>query len=214
MVRCFRSGVVKKSNLIPERSSPLISSKEQVQNMYPQSHGRQKAGGTGGSPIGAFWNSHHAQDKDAASPDNKESTRVDSLKMPDSSNSSHIQKLVNKTTSQDKSSSTFVAGFDTSRLKVGNANSSGSGRGQEAEINNLKEQLKQANLEKAEITLKYEKLTAICRSQRQEIQELKQTLAAAIPSPKPNKDCSKSQISCSTLQVITPVMAFSFPPFF
>lgn len=62
----------------------------------------------------------------------------------------------------------------------------------EAEISKLKEQLTQVNMEKSEITSKYEKLSAICRSQRQEIQELKQSLAARTPSP--NKDAFKSSI--------------------
>lgn len=62
----------------------------------------------------------------------------------------------------------------------------------EAEISKLKEQLTQVNMEKAEITSKYEKLSAICRSQRQEIQELKQSLAARTPSP--NKDAFKNSI--------------------
>jgi AP2-associated kinase len=49
----------------------------------------------------------------------------------------------------------------------------------QVEVDRLKEELEQVRLEKAEITLKYEKLTAICRSQRQEIQELKQILSTA-----------------------------------
>lgn len=204
LLRCFHAGVVKKTNLIPQRSPPPISSREQAQNISSQSHGRQKAGGTGGSPMGAFWNSHHAQDKDASRSNNKESTHIDFLKRPDGSNLSQVQQLVNKTTGQNESSNTFVANFDTSRLNVRSANANRTGREQEAEASNLKEQLKQANLEKAEITSKYEKLTAICFSQRQEIQELKQALAASIPSPQSNKDSSKSPISPSALQVITP----------
>lgn len=62
----------------------------------------------------------------------------------------------------------------------------------EAEISKLKEQLTQVNMEKSEITCKYEKLSAICRSQRQEIQELKQSLAAKTSSP--NKDAFKNSI--------------------
>ncbi|KAK4414416.1 putative serine/threonine-protein kinase DDB [Sesamum alatum] len=53
----------------------------------------------------------------------------------------------------------------------------------EAEVEKLKGQLANVSAEKAEITSKYEKLTAICRSQRQEIQDLKQALAARTPSP-------------------------------
>ncbi|XXG64064.1 hypothetical protein AAC387_Pa05g2119 [Persea americana] len=86
---------------------------------------------------------------------------------------------------------TFVAEFDSTKLNSGN-NRTGK-EALEAEVERLKEQLKQANLEKAEITSKYEKLSAICRSQRQEIQELKQALA--VRSPSPNKDGYRMQQS-------------------
>lgn len=105
---------------------------------------------------------------------------------------------------QNEAFNTFVAEFDTTKLdsiKSGSINNNnGSGRKEiEAEVDRLKEQLKQANLKKAEITSKYEKLSAICRSQRQEIQELKRALAAATPSP-PSKDSSKSHVSPGRLQ--------------
>lgn len=100
---------------------------------------------------------------------------------------------------------TFVAEFDTRKLDsrntaASNNNNSGSGRKElESEVDRLKGQLKQANLEKVEITSKYEKLSAICRSQRQEIQELKCALAAATPSP-PSKDSSRSHVSPGSMQ--------------
>ncbi|GER39401.1 protein kinase superfamily protein [Striga asiatica] len=53
----------------------------------------------------------------------------------------------------------------------------------QAEVEKLKDQLVHVNVEKAEVTSKYEKLSAICRSQRQEIQDLKLALAARTPSP-------------------------------
>ncbi|CAA0808884.1 Protein kinase superfamily protein [Striga hermonthica] len=62
----------------------------------------------------------------------------------------------------------------------------------EAEVEKLKEQLAHVNAEKAEITSKYEKLSAICRSQRQEIQDLKLALAARNPSP--NRDSSSRNL--------------------
>lgn len=96
--------------------------------------------------------------------------------------------------SKNETFNTFVAEFDTSKLNSGNNRK----EELEAEVERLKEQLKQANLEKAEITSKYEKLSAICRSQRQEIQELKQALAARTPSP--NKDGSKLQTSPGSWQ--------------
>ncbi|KAK4253657.1 hypothetical protein QN277_010304 [Acacia crassicarpa] len=86
---------------------------------------------------------------------------------------------------QDKAFDSFVAEFDTSKLSSGFSDKkSEKEEALEAELENLRVQLKEAQLEKAEITSKYEKLSAICRSQRQEIQDLKQTLAARTPSPK------------------------------
>lgn len=85
----------------------------------------------------------------------------------------------------------LVAEFDSTKLNSGN-NRTGK-EALEAEVERLKEQLKQASLEKGEITSKYEKLSAICHSQRQEIQELKQALTARIPSP--NTDGSRVQQS-------------------
>lgn len=84
---------------------------------------------------------------------------------------------------QDHSFNTFVAEFDTAKLSSGHGNKSTREEALESEVEKLREQLKEANLEKSEITAKYEKLTAICRSQRQELQDLKQTLAAKTPSP-------------------------------
>ncbi|GLU00227.1 hypothetical protein SLE2022_176080 [Rubroshorea leprosula] len=95
---------------------------------------------------------------------------------------------------QDEAFNTFVAEFDNNKLGSGIGNSKpGREEALEAEIESLKGQLKQTNLEKAEMTSKFEKLSAICRSQRQEIQELKQALVARTPSP--NKDASRNQNS-------------------
>lgn len=101
----------------------------------------------------------------------------------------------NSETFQDEAFNTFVAEFDTRKLspEVSNNKKSSKAEALEAELEKLKEQLMQVNSEKAEITSKYEKLSAICRSQRQELQELKQALAARTPSP--NKDVSKNQMS-------------------
>lgn len=41
------------------------------------------------------------------------------------------------------------------------------------EVNRLRDELRLANTEKEEIKMKYEKLCAICASQRREIEELK-----------------------------------------
>jgi len=85
---------------------------------------------------------------------------------------------------QDEAFNTFVTEFDSNKLSSRvSRDKGGKEEALEAEIEKLKEQLKQVNSEKAEITSKFEKLSAICRSQRQEIQKLKQTLAARTPSP-------------------------------
>lgn len=96
-------------------------------------------------------------------------------------------KTESTATFEDTTFNTFVAEFDTKKFSSGGGNSkSGKEEALEAEVERLKEQLKQVNLEKSEITSKFEKLSAICRSQRQEIQELKQAVASRTPSP--NKD--------------------------
>ncbi|KAA0048302.1 putative serine/threonine-protein kinase [Cucumis melo var. makuwa] len=100
---------------------------------------------------------------------------------------SFFQNEMEKTESanfQDKAFNNFVAEFDTVKFSSDVTNNKpGKEVALEAEVEKLKEQLKQANVEKSEITSKFEKLSAICRSQRQEIQELKQALAARSPSP-------------------------------
>ncbi|KAK3119101.1 hypothetical protein QOZ80_9BG0713840 [Eleusine coracana subsp. coracana] len=76
----------------------------------------------------------------------------------------------------------FVADFDSSSLHAGtSAASKAKASDLELELSSLKEQLKKTTLEMGEMTAKYEKLSAICRSQRQEIQELKRTLAETTP---------------------------------
>ncbi|XP_057980017.1 uncharacterized protein LOC131165886 isoform X2 [Malania oleifera] len=103
-----------------------------------------------------------------------------------------VSKSENMAAFQNEAFNTFVAEFDTSKLSSGiNDDKSTNEAALEAEIARLKEQLQQANLEKSEITSKYEKLSAICRSQRQEIQELKQALVA----PSPARDVSRNHDS-------------------
>lgn len=89
----------------------------------------------------------------------------------------------NTTKFPNQAFNTFVAEFDTAKLNSGLNNKPDREQALEAEVEKLKEQLKEANQEKAEITSKFEKLSAICRSQRQELQDLKQALAARTPSP-------------------------------
>ncbi|RWW44357.1 hypothetical protein BHE74_00049908 [Ensete ventricosum] len=115
-----------------------------------------------------------------------------------------------KPASENETFNTFVADFDTGKLNSKNITSDNipHKRELEAEVDQLKGQLKMANLEKAEITSRCEKLSSVCRSQRQEIQELKHALAAVSPSP-PGKDSSKKHENPGSLQSITPVLPLS-----
>jgi AP2-associated kinase len=88
----------------------------------------------------------------------------------------------NKTIPGKDPFNSFVADFDANNLHLGTT-AIGMTTELEAEVSSLKEQLKKTTLEKAEMTAKYEKLSAICRSQRQEIQELKRTVAETTPPP-------------------------------
>ncbi|KAL2514201.1 Protein kinase superfamily protein [Forsythia ovata] len=98
---------------------------------------------------------------------------------------------------QNEAFNTFVAEFDTDKLSPGSYCRKSVKEEKEelleAEVEKLKEQLAVANMEKAEISSKYEKLSAICKSQRQEIQDLKQVLAVRTPSP--SRDVSRNQAS-------------------
>ncbi|XP_019187035.1 PREDICTED: probable serine/threonine-protein kinase DDB_G0280111 isoform X2 [Ipomoea nil] len=95
----------------------------------------------------------------------------------------------------------FIAEFSSTKQSSGSKNT-GKEDLLEAEVEKLKEQLTHTNMEKAEITSKFEKLSAICRSQRQEIQELKQALAAKTPSP--NRDTLRNQSSPKSQTFSTP----------
>ncbi|KAL2491480.1 Protein kinase superfamily protein [Abeliophyllum distichum] len=98
---------------------------------------------------------------------------------------------------QNEAFNTFVAEFDTNKLSPESYCTKSVKEEKEelleAEVEKLKEQLAVANTDKAEISSKYEKLSAICKSQRQEIQDLKQVLALRTPSP--SRDVSRNQAS-------------------
>ncbi|CAN1169003.1 Probable serine/threonine-protein kinase DDB_G0276461 [Linum perenne] len=100
----------------------------------------------------------------------------------------------NTTLFRDEAFNNFVAEFDN-KVNSNASKKSSQGDGLEAEVERLKEQVKQAKLEKAEMTSKFEKLSAICRSQRQEINELKHSLAARTPSPNKSAESPASQLS-------------------
>ncbi|XP_043693352.1 probable serine/threonine-protein kinase DDB_G0280111 [Telopea speciosissima] len=100
----------------------------------------------------------------------------------------------NVATFQNEVFNTFVAEFDSKKLdSLSNTKKSNKEEAYEVEVGKLKEQLKQANIKKAEITSKYEKLSSICRFQRQEIQELKQALSVRTLSS--NNDAPKNRTS-------------------
>lgn len=119
-------------------------------------------------------------------------------------------KTENKTSIQATS---FVADFDN--IKMNSQNNAGNVNiisklkecQLEAEVTLLKEQLKIANLEKEEFSLKFDKLSAICSSQRREIQELKQALATASVTPpaKQFRENSKVELSPPSTSLDTPV---------
>ncbi|XP_060217040.1 uncharacterized protein LOC132644462 isoform X2 [Lycium barbarum] len=108
--------------------------------------------------------------------------------------SNKSSKLGVPTAPQGEAFNAFVAEFCTNKPSPGNNTKQPEKKELlEAEVEKLKQQLSRTNMEKAEMTSKYEKLSAICRSQRQEIQELKQALAARTPSP--NRDITRNQAS-------------------
>ncbi|KAK1424913.1 hypothetical protein QVD17_20254 [Tagetes erecta] len=85
----------------------------------------------------------------------------------------------------------FATEFGIDKVSSGRSSvDSGKEEKLEAEVERLREQLKHVNDEKSELSSKYEKLSAICRSQRQELHELKQTFASTTP---PNRTSSKTQ---------------------
>uniref|UniRef100_A0A0E0LZ65 Protein kinase domain-containing protein n=1 Tax=Oryza punctata TaxID=4537 RepID=A0A0E0LZ65_ORYPU len=121
-------------------------------------------------------------------------------------------KTENKTNVQATNFNSFVADFDNLKVNFQNNVSSLNATRRlkeqqlEAEVTLLKEQLKIANLEKEEISLKFDKLSAICSSQRREIQELKQALAKASATQpvKEFKENSKAELSPPSTSLDTP----------
>lgn len=225
-------GVRKRSPAMPRRSPPPPpSSRDQLQNISPQSeekqhakpssHGTPKVNSGGGGSLGAFWSTQHAHDSQViednppifddecisqvasklnhANPERGQSVHGNSLKGIDDSpaddfeiNFSPEKASLHAGTKQSSKEAfnAFTANFDSAST-INRDSRSGKEERLEAEVARLREQLRQSNLEKTEITSKYEKLSAICRSQRQELQELKQVLAASRPSP-PRKDAPKT----------------------
>lgn len=119
----------------------------------------------------------------------------------------------NKTKIQTTAFNSFMADFDSIKMNSQNSTDNVNMTSKlkehqlEAEVTLLKEQLKIANLEKEEISLKFDKLSAICSSQRREIQELKQALAAAsvTPQAKQFRENSKVELTPPSKSLDTPV---------
>ncbi|KAI7734547.1 hypothetical protein M8C21_025075 [Ambrosia artemisiifolia] len=202
-----------KSSPMPRRSPPPPPTTAESARTAPQS------GGSGGS-IGAFWATQHAKesavvDEDLSKVTFDEEPSIPERRVPVHRNSPKIEtshSRPSQKTVQGKSGSSkdfemnffqdgptakssdgfnaFATEFDINKVSP---RSNGKEEQLEAEVERLREQLKQVNAEKSELSSKYEKLSAICRSQRQELHDLKQTLASTTPSP--NKTAPKSQTS-------------------
>ncbi|PIN25189.1 ARK protein kinase family [Handroanthus impetiginosus] len=205
-----------KSSPMPRRSPPPPPSSEAPRNVSSASNSLR----TGESPLGAFWTTQHAKDTEAREDntwpkydeditDHKSSgnekiitpQKERSFQPPQLQKNSQVRSVNRPTDSatkdlnlfpvQNDPYNAFVAEFNTNKQSPSNNCQNPDKVGMlEAEVEKLKEQLAQVNAEKAEMTSKYEKLTAICRSQRQEIQDLKHALAARTPSP--SRDSSRN----------------------
>ncbi|XP_023738861.1 uncharacterized protein LOC111886844 isoform X1 [Lactuca sativa] len=191
-----------KSSPVPRRSPPPPPTTTTAESSRNE--------GSGG-PMGAFWTTQHA----------KESAVVEELKFDEEASgaerftlhrtsppknegrhSRSSQKMVQGKSgpSKDFEMNFFPEGgpksndgFNAFASEFG-MNRVGKEEELEGEVERLREELKQVNMEKNELISKYEKLSAICRSQRQELHELKQqTLASTTPSS--NKSSSKTQPS-------------------
>ncbi|CAL5021165.1 unnamed protein product [Urochloa decumbens] len=204
-------GAHKRTPVMPRRNPPAPPREQSNSSL---SHGSSRAGD---APLGAFWATQHAQGVQAAdnrkplfdeepskpSLSSKNQSRVDnSISISGDRHGPSGQSSRTKTQNSVKTKAhqpqskpkcekdpfdSFVADFDTHNLNIA------AGKASELEVSSLKEQLKKTTLEKDEMTAKYEKLSAICRSQRQEIQELKRALAETTPPS--NKISSRTQDS-------------------
>ncbi|XP_056860795.1 uncharacterized protein LOC130509145 [Raphanus sativus] len=174
-----------KSSPAPRRSPPPPP---------PSSSGEQASGG---GPLGAFWATQHAQTSVVSEDNNtniaKKPSPVRGEARGKDTSPAAAAASNRARVSKDDAFNSFVADFDTAKLD--NGNKPGKEEALEAEIERLKDELKHTKSEKAEITAKFEKLSAICRSQRQELQDLKQALASKSASASPSRDLSHNQTS-------------------
>lgn len=103
-------------------------------------------------------------------------SRLNQVNQNHSNERSKESRPSSSATFPDEAFNSFVADFDTAKLNSGISHKKLEKESLETEVVKLRELLKQANSEKDELASKYEKLTNICRSQRQQITELKQAL--------------------------------------
>ncbi|XP_076943641.1 uncharacterized protein LOC143613952 [Bidens hawaiensis] len=188
-----------KSCPMPRRSPPPPPTTAESARTSPQPVGS-------GGPIGAFWSTQHGKET-AVAEDLSKVTFDEEPSVPERRFSMHKNSPSQKPV-QDKSgpskdfemnffqdgTNAFATEFDINKVNPRMSNvDSGKEEQLEAEVERLKGQLKQVNMEKSELSSKYEKLSAICRSQRQELHDLKQTFASTTPSP--TKTATKIQSS-------------------
>nr|XP_034598825.1 AP2-associated protein kinase 1 isoform X2 [Setaria viridis]TKW40029.1 hypothetical protein SEVIR_1G218800v2 [Setaria viridis] len=166
-------GAHKRTHVMPRRNPPPPPREQSNSSL---SHGSSRAGD---APLGAFWATQHAQ---GVSDTNLFKETQSSVKVK-------ANQAQPKPKCEKDPFNSFVADFDTHNLNI----AAGKASELELELSSLKEQLKKTTLEKDEMTAKYEKLSAICRSQRQELQELKRALAETTPPS--NKVSSRTQDS-------------------
>ncbi|XP_020582299.1 uncharacterized protein LOC110025940 isoform X2 [Phalaenopsis equestris] len=222
-VKLHQEGVTKRVNTVSQGSPFPIASKEhgkrtsvpsnkEMQQPKPSPSTAKASGSV--AQIGSFWSTCHARDsnsslgfqvkKDKALPNDDVHEVIEKKHTSGRINPLNTEM---QATSWNNSLDAPVVILDTSQQCNGNSgkvigeNKSAIEK-QSSEVKNLKDQLMQAKLEKAEIASKYEKMIAICQSQRKEIQELKRSLSAVTTSLS-NKDNSKSQISPASFQPTT-----------
>lgn len=141
----------------------------------------------GGGQLGAFWGTDYAKESNVT--DNSCKPKFDEEPIipkwdafPQNNTIPNVQLQEDRLSKKE---------FETKHFSI---EKSGREEELEVEVEKLKKQLKQAIADKDEIQSKFEKLSAICRSQRQELQDLKHELATRTPSPNPT-DSSKDEIS-------------------
>lgn len=202
-------------SLPPEFNGQPITSpfKEGIhQTKFSLSSGKASMGD---AQIGSFWstqNAHGSQGsqgsliiQDKSPPmDQQHEIIVPKVETKHTSQTINTLNTESKPALQNKYFVAPLATLDTNPQNTGNNNrilgeNNSAKEERISQVNNLKDLIKQANLEKAEIASKYEKLAVICQSQRQEIHELKLALAAVTTSP-PSKESSKDQNSPAGLK--------------